>query len=78
MPTETKHNILSKETMLPLGFVIIMAGVVYKLSSEMTTIQHRLDKIDSRLEDQWTRRDMENYGLKFQLANPELKVPEVN
>ena len=67
-----KKTFLSKDTMLPLGMVItICAGVVW-ISTQLNTINFKLDTLESKLEDQWTRRDMENWGLRFKWRTPTL------
>ena len=73
-----KKTLLSKDTMLPLGMVItICAGVVW-ISTQLNTINFKLDTLENKLEDQWTKRDMENWGLRFKMENPNIKIPAID
>lgn len=73
-----KKTLLTKDTMLPLGMVItICAGVVW-ISTQLNTINFKLDTLENKLEDQWTKRDMENWGLRFKMENPNLSIPPVS
>jgi hypothetical protein len=29
------------------------------------------------MQDQWTRRDMENWGLRLKMSNPEITIPSL-
>jgi len=72
----SKKQILSANTLLPLGLVFtICAGVVW-ISNELGEIRYKLDQLDQKMEDRWTQRDMENWALKLQLANPNLNIPK--
>ena len=71
----SKKQILSANTLLPLGLVFtICAGVVW-ISNELGEIRYKLDQLDQKMEDRWPQRDMENWALKLQLANPNLNIP---
>jgi hypothetical protein len=73
-----KKTLLSKDTMLPLGMVItICAGVVW-ISTQLNTINFKLDTLENKLEDQWTKRDMENWGLRFKMENPNISIPAID
>ena len=73
-----KKTFLSKDTMLPLGMVItICAGVVW-ISTQLNTINFKLDTLENKLEDQWTKRDMENWGLRFKMENPNINIPAID
>ena len=74
---ENKKTILTKETLMPLGMVIALCGGVVWISTQLTNINYKLDMLETKLEDQWTRRDMENWGLKLRLENPNIVVPLV-
>ena len=76
MGTQDKKNVLSKETLMPLGMVIALCGGVVWISSQLTSINYKLDLLEEKLEDNWTSRDMENWGLKLKMENPELDIPE--
>ena len=75
--TETKKMMLSKETLMPLGMVIALCGGVVWISTQLTNINHKLDALEEKLEDQWTYRDMENWGLKLKLENPNITIPSL-
>ena len=72
---EGKKSLINKDTLMPLGMVVtICAGVVW-ISSQLNSINYKLDALESKLEDQWTRRDMENWSLKLKLQNPNITLP---
>ena len=75
MTTQDKKYTLSKETLMPLGMVIALCGGVVWISSQLSGINYKLDMLEGKLEDQWTQRDMENWGLKLKLENPEIIIP---
>jgi hypothetical protein len=77
MTTQDKKNVLSKETLMPLGMVIALCGGVVWISNQLGKIHYKLDMLESSLEDQWTKRDMENWGLKLKLENPQIEIPTV-
>ena len=33
--------------------------------------------LEESLEEQWTQRDMENWGLKLKLENPDIIIPGI-
>ena len=78
MTTQEKRMTLSKETLMPLGMVILLCGGVVWISSQLSLIHNKLELLESSLEEQWTKRDMENWGLKLKLENPEIKIPGLN
>ena len=63
---------------MPLGLVIALCGGVVWISSQLNNINFKLDALESTLEDQWTKRDMENWGLKLKLDNPTIMIPTVD
>jgi len=73
--TIEKKTLLGKETLMPLGMVIALCGGVVWISTQLTNINYKLDMLETKLEDQWTKRDMENWGLKLKLENPDIEVP---
>ena len=77
MTTHDKKMTLSKDTLMPLGLVIAICGGVVWLSTQLTNINYKLDMLEDKLEDNWTKRDMENWGLKLKLENPEIAIPKV-
>ena len=78
MTTQDKKNVLSKETLMPLGMVIALCGGVVWISTQLTNINYKLDMLEEKLEDNWTRRDMENWGLKLKMENPEIEIPVID
>jgi hypothetical protein len=73
-----KKSLISKDTLMPLGLVVsLCAGVVW-ISSQLNNINYKLDSLESNLEDQWTKRDMENWGLKLKLENPDIQIPQID
>ena len=74
---ENKKYTISKETLMPLGMVIALCGGVVWISTQLTNINYKLDMLEEKLEDNWTRRDMENWGLKLKLENPTIAIPEL-
>ena len=63
---------------MPLGMVIALCGGVIWISTQLSGINYKLDMLEDKLEDQWTYRDMENWGLKLQMGNPEIIIPNLN
>ena len=74
--TNEKKTLITKDTLMPLGLVILICGGVVWISTQLTSINHKLDMLEAKLEDQWTRRDMENWGLKLKLQNPNIIIPD--
>ena len=60
---------------MPLSLVIALCGGVIWISSQLNSINYKLDALEGKLEDQWTRRDMENWSLKLKLQNPDITLP---
>jgi hypothetical protein len=73
-----KKVIIGKETLVPLGMVLaICSGVVWMIS-QLDSIHYKLQTIDEKMVNHWTKQDMENWGLRLKMENPELKIPVVN
>ena len=77
MTTLDKKYMISKETLMPLGMVIALCGGVVWISTQLTNINYKLDSLEGKLEEQWTKRDMENWGLKLKMGNPEIIIPDI-
>ena len=75
--TQDKKTLITKDTLMPLGMVIAICGGVIWISTQLSGINYKLDMLEGKLEDQWTRRDMENWGLKLQMGNPEIIIPKL-
>ena len=78
MTMQDKKYMLSKETLMPLGMVVALCGGVVWISTQLSGINYKLDMLEEKLEDNWTRRDMENWGLKLKLENPDLGIPKLD
>ena len=78
MPTQEKRMTISKETLMPLGMVIALCGGVVWISNQLSLIHNKLELLEASLEEQWTKRDMENWGLKLKLENPEIVIPKID
>ena len=76
MSSQEKKLMISKETLMPLGMVIALCSGVVWISSQLTSINYKLDALESKLEDNWTNSDMENWGLRLKLQNPTVIVPD--
>ena len=55
---------------------MLCAGVVW-INSTLLEINYKLDTIEGKLEDKFTRSEMDKWILRFQLENPEINIPEV-
>jgi len=73
--TNDKKIIFSKDALMPLGMVVTLCAAVVWISSQLNQINYKLESLEQKLEDQWTSRDMENWGLKLKMNNPELELP---
>ena len=76
--TQEKKTFITKDTLMPLGMVLALCGGVVWISTQLTNINYKLDLLEGKLEDQWTKRDMENWGLKLKMGNPEIKIPNLD
>ena len=74
---DTNQTILSKDTLMPASFAISLVIGTFWLSSKLTDIEVKLDKMETQLQDQWSSTEMENWSLKLKMANPEIDIPEV-
>jgi len=73
-----KKVIIGKETLVPLGMVLaICSGVVWMIS-QLDSINYKLQTIDEKMINHWTKQDMENWGLRLKMENPTLTVPKVD
>ena len=75
--TQDKKTLITKDTLMPLGMVIALCGGVIWISTQLSGINYKLDMLEEKLEDQWTHRDMENWGLRLQMGNPEIIIPKL-
>jgi len=70
MTTPDKKITISKDTLMPLGLVIAICGGVLWISTQLSGINYKLDMLETKLQDQWTNRDMVNWGLRLKMGNP--------
>jgi len=73
-----KAQILGPGTLVPLGLVISLCAGVMWISNQLGEIKFKLDTLETKLEDQWTSQDMENWALRLQMANPTISLPDVD
>jgi len=78
MNTPDKKYTISKDTLMPLGMVVALCGGVLWISTQLSGINYKLDMLETKLQDQWTTRDMVNWGLRLKMGNPEIAVPELD
>jgi len=78
MNTPDKKYTISKDTLMPLGMVVALCGGVLWISTQLSGINYKLDMLETKLQDQWTTRDMVNWGLRLKMGNPEISVPELD
>jgi len=74
---ESTRTILDRDTLMPMSFAISLIIGTFWLSSKLTDIEVKVDKVESKLEDQWSSTEMENWSLKLKMANPEIEIPTV-
>lgn len=72
-----KKLTLSRETLMPISMVIAICGGVVWISTQLNNINYKLDMLESKLQDQWTTRDMENWGLRLKMQNPNIIIPDL-
>jgi len=72
-----KKSVISKETLLPMSLVLLLCTGVVWINSTLLEINYKLDTIEEKLEDKFTRSVMDKWILRFQLENPEINIPEV-
>ena len=75
--TQERKTFITKDTLMPLGMVLALCGGVVWISTQLTNINYKLDMLEGKLEDQWTKRDMENWGLKLKMGNPDITIPSL-
>tara|TARA_R110000824_G_scaffold40353_22_gene121143 strand:- start:807 stop:1058 length:252 start_codon:yes stop_codon:yes gene_type:complete len=71
-----KKMVIGKDTLVPLGMVLaICSGVVWMIS-QLDSIHYKLKTIDEKMINHWTTQNMENWGLKLKMLNPNLTIPD--
>jgi len=78
MNDQQKRPVISKETLLPMSLVMALCGGVVWINSTLLEIDYKLETIEKKLEDKFTRSEMDNWILRFRLENPNISIPEVS
>tara|TARA_Y100000310_G_scaffold294264_1_gene324594 strand:+ start:287 stop:523 length:237 start_codon:yes stop_codon:yes gene_type:complete len=78
METNGKKVGISKDTLIPLSFVMLICGGVVWMNDKLGNIDNRLSNIERMAEDRWTTLDMENWALRLKMANPDIIIPSNN
>ena len=61
-----------------ISMVIAICGGVVWISTQLNNINYKLDMLETKLQDQWTTRDMENWGLRLKMENPNIVIPDLD
>lgn len=48
------------------------------MSSQLNSINYKLDTLEAGMRDNWTRHDMENWGLRLKLVNQNIVLPAID
>ena len=68
---------ITRETLLPVSLVAaICAGVIW-INTTLIEINYKLETIEAKLEDKFTKSEMENWILRFKMENPNITIPKV-
>mgnify|MGYP003624777659 CR=1 FL=1 len=70
-------NVISQKTLLPVGLVAAIMGGVLWINSTLMDIDYKLQTIELKLENSFTKTEMENWSLRLQMANSELEIPSI-
>ena len=70
-------NVISQKTLLPVGLVVAIMGGVLWINSTLMDIDYKLQTIELKLENSFTKTEMENWSLRLQMANSELEIPSI-
>ena len=70
-------NVISQKTLLPVGLVAAIMGGVLWINSTLMDIDFKLQTIELKLENSFTKTEMENWSLRLQMANSELEIPSI-
>tara|TARA_R110000765_G_C18899516_1_gene603875 strand:- start:92 stop:355 length:264 start_codon:yes stop_codon:yes gene_type:complete len=74
--SETK-TILTQKTLLPLSLVAAICVGVLWINSTLMGIDYKLQAIELKLENSFTKTEMENWTLRLQMANSEIEIPPI-
>ena len=85
------ERVITKETLVPIGLVatvlVTLFGILFGahswwgarldvLSSQLESIDRRLERIEEHQVDRWTLTDMRLWAASVRQANPSLTLPE--
>jgi len=70
-------NVISQKTLLPIGLVAAIMGGVLWINSTLMDIDYKLQTIELKLENSFTKTEMENWSLRLKMANSELEIPPI-
>ena len=70
-------NVISQKTLLPVGLVAAIMGGVLWINSTLMDIDYKLQTIELKLENSFTKTEMENWSLRLKMANSELEIPPI-
>ena len=74
---EVSKSTITQRTLLPMSLVAaICAGVIW-INSTLIEINYKLETIEEKLEDKFTKPEMENWILRFKMQNPGMDIPKV-
>ncbi len=68
-------SVVSKETLLPLGFVIVLIGGVLWMDRRLSRIEYQLETIVARDGDRWSETDMKHWAELLEVSNPGMTIP---
>ena len=74
-PREAASQI-SKDTLLPLGYVVLVITAVIWISSQLHVIDMRLMTIENTIGNTWSAKDQTIWAQKLQINNPDIRVPD--
>lgn len=77
MTDQSRKSVITKETLLPISLVFLICGGVVWINNIMIGIDYKLTAIERKLEDKFTRVEMENWALRLKLENPSIVIPTV-
>lgn len=80
-PENDHSGVINASTLMPIGIIgtIIMSavGFVWWLGDKFGNIDHRLERIESRMVDNMSRAEMEAWALRLARDNPTMKIPDI-
>ncbi len=72
-------QVINADTLVPVSVAILgvtgVSTLIWRVSAKTTEILHRLDSMDDKLDNHWTRTDQLEWAVQLRDENPELNVP---